>query len=131
MSESIIPHRRQQEQVNVYFKSQSSFWKDIYTSGDVYAEIHRDRHTAVLAWLGRAELAIQEMARVTRAGGYIIFTADNRSRLNLLLDPWQNPVLVPLRRRVKAVLEGVGLRRRSPSEETRTPLHHFHDRRFI
>src|SRR2546421_426874 len=202
MSESIIPHRRQQEQVNVYFKSQSSFWKDIYTSGDVYAEIHRDRHTAVLAWidrlafapdsqvleigcgagfmavalappgfpvpgihaceglvelarrhaaesgntnmlsvdigdvyalafedesfdlvlaigvipwLGRAELAIQEMARVTRAGGYIIFTADNQSRLNLLLDPWQNPVLVPLRRRVKAVLEGVGLRRRSPS----------------
>jgi ubiquinone/menaquinone biosynthesis C-methylase UbiE len=217
MSESVIPHRRQQEAVNAYFQSQSLFWKDIYASGGVYAEIHRGRHTAVLAWidglalapgspaleigcgagfmaialaqsglcvqaidateamveqarrhaaesgttdllsvdvgdvyalafedesfelvlaigvipwLGQVELAIQEMVRVTRPGGYIIFTADNRARLNLLLDPWMNPALAPLRRRVKAVLEVVGLRRRS-SEETGTTLHNFHDRRFI
>ena len=219
MSESIIPHRRQQEQVNTYFQSQSSFWKDIYTSDGVYAEIHRGRHTAVLAWidrlalapgsqvleigcgagfmsvalaqrgfrvqaidatenmvelarrhagesgntdllsvdvgdvyalafedesfdfvlaigvvpwLGRVELATQEMARVTRPGGYIILTADNRARLNLLLDPWLNPVLAPLRRHIKAVLEGIGLRRRSPEpEQTMAPLHNLHDRRFI
>jgi ubiquinone/menaquinone biosynthesis C-methylase UbiE len=204
----------QQEQVNAYFQSQSSFWKNIYTSDDVYAQIHRDRHAAALAWidsltlapgspvleigcgagfmaialaqrrlhvqaidsaeamieqacrnvaesgvtdllsldignvyslafadgsfdlvvalgvipwLGQPELAIQEMARVTKPGGHIIFSADNRIRLNALLDPLLNPLLAPLKRSVKAALDRVGLRRLSSKDIGAT----FHSRRFI
>jgi ubiquinone/menaquinone biosynthesis C-methylase UbiE len=205
---------REQEKVNAYFQSQSSYWKDIYVSSDVYAEIHRDRHTAVLGWidtldlapgsqvleigcgagfmaialaqrglrvhaidsvegmielahrravesgtldhlsldvgdvytlafedgsfdlvlaigvipwLGRPELAMQEMARVTRPGGHVLITADNRARLNNLLDPWLNPLLSPLKRRVKGALDRVGLRRQSLKDVGAT----CHSRRFI
>ncbi len=204
----------QQEQVNAYFQSQSSVWKNIYTSDDVYAQIHQDRHAAALAWidsltlapgspvleigcgagfmaialaqrrlrvqaidsteamieqarwsaaesgatdllsldigdvyslafdddsfdlvvalgvipwLERPEWALQEMARVTKPGGYIIFTADNLVRLNALLDPWLNPVLAPLKRGVKITLHRVGLRRLSSKDAGAT----FHSRRFI
>src|ERR1700688_529375 len=44
-------HLGKQASVNAYFETQSLFWKDIYASSDVYAEIHRDRHTAVLDWI--------------------------------------------------------------------------------
>ena len=204
----------QQQQVNAYFQSMSSFWKDIYASSGVYAEIHRDRHAAVLdwvdslalapgsqaleigcgagfmavalaqrgfrvhaidsveamveqarrhaaesgttgllsldvgdvyalafedgsfdlviavgviPWLDRPALAIQEMARVTRPGRHVIFTADNRARLNNLLDPWLNPALPPLKRRVKDALERIGLRHQSLNNLEAT----FHSRRFI
>ncbi|GAC1657260.1 MAG: hypothetical protein NVS4B7_02390 [Ktedonobacteraceae bacterium] len=207
-------HLEQQEKVNAYFHSQSSYWKDIYGIGGAYAEIHRDRHAAILnwidslalapgtrvleigcgagfmsialaqrgfrvhatdsteamveqarqqaeeygvtnllsvnygdahalafdkesfdlviaigviPWLEHAELAIQEMARVTKPGGYVIFTADNRARLNALLDPWLNPVLQPLKRRVKDALERAGLRHGSFKDIGTT----FHTCRFI
>ena len=42
---------QEQGKVTAYFQSQSSFWNDIYASKGVYAEIHRDRHSAVLAWI--------------------------------------------------------------------------------
>jgi ubiquinone/menaquinone biosynthesis C-methylase UbiE len=217
MSDSIITPDRQQESVNAYFQSRSSFWKDIYSSEGVFAEIHRDRHVAVLEWiddltlasgcrvlevgcgagfmsialaqrglrvhgidtvesmigqarqhaaeagvvnllsldiddvydlafedesfdlvialgvipwLERPERAIQEMARVTKPGGHVILTADNRARLNLLLDPLLNPTLTPLKQDIKRALERIGLRRRS-SEKTEPIFHAFHDRRFI
>lgn len=207
-------HFEGQEKVNAYFQWQSSYWKDIYASGGVYAQIHRDRHAraldwidslalapssrvleigcgagfmaialaqrglrveaidsaeamieqahrnatasgiadlltlnvgdtcalpfdnggfdlvvalGVIPWLERPALAIQEMARVTRSGGHIIFTADNRARLNNLLDPWLNPAFQPLKQSLKDALEGVGLRRQSLNDLGATS----HSRRFI
>jgi ubiquinone/menaquinone biosynthesis C-methylase UbiE len=81
----------------------------------------------VLPWLGQPELAIREMARVTKPGGYALFTADNRLRLNALLDPWLNPALVPLKRWVKTALDRAGLRHWSMKDVGAT----FHSRRFI
>ncbi len=214
MKKLAVPSLGQREQVNAYFQSQSSFWKNIYTSSGVYAQIHQDRHAAALAWidglalapgaqaleigcgagfmaielarrglrvqaidsievmieqahqnmeasgiagllslsigdasaltfsddafdlvvalgvipwLEQPELAIQEMARVTKPGGHIIFSADNRIRLNALLDPLLNPLLVPLKRSVKAALDRVGLRRLTSKDIGAT----FHSRRFI
>lgn len=214
MKKFAVSYLQQQEQVNAYFQSQSSYWKDIYAFRGVYAEIHRDRHAAVLTWidslalapgsqvleigcgagfmavtlaergcrvhaidsseamieqarrhavesgmtdqlsvsvgdvyalafadssfdlvlaigvipwLERAELAIQEMARVTRPGGHVIFTADNRARLNSFLDPWLNPALNPFKWRVKDALARVGLRHWSLKDVGATS----HDRRFI
>ncbi len=196
MNKSLVSYRRKQEEVNAYFQAQSSYWKDIYTSSGVQAEIYRMRqavvlawiddltlapgsrvleigcgagflsvalaqrglrvhaidsaetmvelarqHTAesgtsemlsvdvgdvcalafedgsfdlvialgVLPWLARPELAIREMVRVTLPGGHIILTADNRTRLIYLLDPWKNPAFAPLRRGIKDMLERVGL----------------------
>jgi len=204
----------QQEKVNAYFQAQSSYWKEVYVSEGVQAEIYRDRQATVLAWidsldlasgsqvleigcgaglmavaltqrglrvhaidsieamvelarrhalesgtseslsvevgdvyslafgdecfdlvvavgvipwLARVDQAIQEMARVTKQGGCVILTADNRARLNNLLDPTLNPVFSPLKRRVKAAIEWVGLKRHSPNKMGAT----FHDRRFI
>lgn len=208
------PHLQQQEKVNMYFQSQSAFWKDIYVSNGVYAEIHRSRYATVLVWidslmlstdskvletgcgagllsvalaqrgihvhaidsvadmveqarrhavesgtgellsvnlgnvyslpfedgsfdlaiaigvipwLERPELAIQEMARVLKPGGYLILTADNRARLNVVLDPWLNPALKPLKQRVKDALDRLGIRRKSLNDIGATS----HSRRFI
>jgi ubiquinone/menaquinone biosynthesis C-methylase UbiE len=208
------PSLQQQETVNEYFQSQSTFWKEIYVSKGVYAEIHRNRYSTVLSWvdslglttdsnvleigcgagllavalakrgihvhaidsvedmveqtrrhvaesetsellsvdlgdvyslsfedgsfdlviavgvipwLERPNLAIQEMARVTRSGGYLMLTADNRARLNNVLDPWLNPVLAPLKERVKDMLDRLGLRRKSLEDIGATS----HSRRFI
>lgn len=213
MSKSAVSYRRQQENVNDYFQSQSSYWKDIYADGGVQAKIYQARQAAVLAWidelalapdsrvleigcgagfmtvalakrglhvyaidsteamieqarrhaaesgtaellslnvgdvyaltfedssfdlvialgvipwLERPELAMQEMARVTRPGGHTILTVDNRARLIYLLDPWTNPALLPLRRGVKNVLERIGLLHRSD-----VTMETLHDHRFI
>src|SRR5713226_7399291 len=84
----------------------------------------------VIPWLGRQELAIQEMARVTRPGGYVIFTAANALGLCRLLDPRKNPIYIALKPGVKEMLERIGLRHRSPDTTTQaatTP----HTGRFI
>ena len=217
MSESVVTYYEQQERVNAYFQSHSSFWKDIYASQGVFAQIHRDRHAAVLGWIdglglaqgacvlevgcgagfmsialaqrgfrvhaidsvesmvGQArqnaaeagvagllsldiadvyalafedesfdlvialgvipwlehpQQAIQEMARVTRPGGHVILTADNRVRLNFLLDPLLNPALAPLKRKIKRALGGSGLRHRAPGKRE-TIFHAFHHGHFI
>ncbi|HEV2581963.1 MAG TPA: class I SAM-dependent methyltransferase [Ktedonobacteraceae bacterium] len=203
-----------QANVNAYFQTQSSFWNDIYSSSDVYAEIHQQRHAAILEWIDRLGLppgsqaleigcgagfmsielarrgfhvqaidsvqamveltrshaleagveehlsvevgditalayeqdafdltlaigvipwiervgpAMQELARVTRPGGYVILTADNRARLNNLLDPWLNPMFAPLKRAIKRMLMRAGLRRSSLKDVGATG----HSRRFI
>lgn len=214
MKKSDVSRLQEQEIVNAYFKSQSSYWKDIYTGSGVQSEIYRERHAAaldwidslalargsealdigcgaglmsvaliqrgfrvraidsveamveqtrryvvesgtadllaldvgdvytlafedesfdlvvalgVIPWLEHPELAMREMARVTRPGGYIILTADNRAKLNNLLDPWLNPALASLKRQVKDALIGMGLRRQSPEDAGAT----CHSRRFI
>ncbi len=217
MSDPVVTYHPQQERVNAYFQSRSSFWKDIYASQGVFAEIHRNRHAAVLAWvdnlaltpgsrvlevgcgagfmsialarrrfrihaidsvesmieqahqnaaeagvahllsldigdvyaltfedasfdlvialgvipwLEHPERAIREMARVTRPEGHVILTADNRTRLNHLLDPLLNPALAPLKQYVKRMLEWSGLWHRS-LDRTEPIFHALHDRRFI
>lgn len=70
----------------------------------------------VLPWLPRPELAMREMARVTRPNGYVLLTADNPARLITVLDPWNCPALAPLRGRVKVVLGRAG--RLHPSHES-------------
>jgi 2-polyprenyl-3-methyl-5-hydroxy-6-metoxy-1,4-benzoquinol methylase len=214
MRKSAVSYRSQQESVNVYFQSQSSYWKNIYASGSVQAEIFRVRQATVLAWidelalapgsrvlevgcgagfmavalaqrglrvyaidstaamieqarcyaaesgvtellsldigdvysltledgsfdlviaigvipwLARPELAMREIARVTRPDGHVILTTDNRTRLTYFLDPWLNPILSPLRRSVRSALERVGLLHRSPDVTIET----LHKPRFI
>jgi ubiquinone/menaquinone biosynthesis C-methylase UbiE len=209
-----IPSLKQQKQVNAYFQAESTFWKEVYSSSDVYAQIHQLRHVTALAWidsltlapgssvleigcgagfmaialaqrgllvqaidsteamieqaqrnvqgsedaeslslsigdvsalafedatfdlvialgvipwLEMPELALQEMARVTKPGGHIIFTADNRARLNALLDPLLNPSLVPLKQHIKGALARVGVRQLSSKDVGATS----HSRQFI
>jgi 2-polyprenyl-3-methyl-5-hydroxy-6-metoxy-1,4-benzoquinol methylase len=84
----------------------------------------------VIPWLGQPELAIQEMARVTRPGGHIIFTDANALGLCKLLDPRKNPIYIAIKPGVKEMLERIGLRHRSPDATTQaatTP----HTCRFI
>lgn len=202
------PGLQGQDKVNAYFDTQSSFWKNIYSGTNVYAEIHRDRHATVLNWIvelglpadsqvlevgcGAGNLALalaqrglrvhavdsseamveqarqlaatsdagdrlsvgpasiyelpfddnsmdlviaigvipwiehpnsamHEMARVTKPGGYIVFTADNRARLNNLLDPWLNPLVAKYKRKLRRQLERSGLRK--PPKEIDSSLH--------
>jgi SAM-dependent methyltransferase len=62
----------------------------------------------VVPWLRSAPLAIAEMARVLRPGGYLIVNADNSGRLALLLDPRHNPALAPARLAARSLLHSAG-----------------------
>lgn len=81
----------------------------------------------VIPWIERPDTAIQEMARVLKPGGRVILTADNRARLNIWLDPLKNPLLSPLKRLVKTLLDRSGLRHHSVDDVGS----HFHSSRFI
>jgi D-aspartate ligase len=63
----------------------------------------------VVPWLHSPAQAAQEMARALRTGGHLVFNADNRARLNRLLDPVHSPPLEPLRRATKAALAALRL----------------------
>jgi ubiquinone/menaquinone biosynthesis C-methylase UbiE len=68
----------------------------------------------VIPWLERPELAMQEIARVTRPGGYVILTTDNWAGLVGFLDPVHNPMLKPLKQGLNKALRLVGLHYRVP-----------------
>jgi ubiquinone/menaquinone biosynthesis C-methylase UbiE len=51
---------------------------------------------------------LSEAARVLKPGGYLMVSWDNRFGLQLFVDPLSNPLLRPLRRRVRAFLERRG-----------------------
>lgn len=51
----------------------------------------------LLPWLPDPGRAITEMARVLAPGGWIILTADNRARLNFLVEPRESPFLTHVR----------------------------------
>jgi ubiquinone/menaquinone biosynthesis C-methylase UbiE len=69
----------------------------------------------VVPWLRSAPLAVAEMARVLRPGGYLVLNADNPGRLGLLLDPRHNPALAPARLAARSLLHSTGMPR--PSEQ--------------
>jgi SAM-dependent methyltransferase len=57
----------------------------------------------VIPWLHSPETAVAEMARVTRPGGHLIITADNRARLSSFTDPRRMLGLSPLKRAYRAL----------------------------
>jgi 2-polyprenyl-3-methyl-5-hydroxy-6-metoxy-1,4-benzoquinol methylase len=78
----------------------------------------------VIPWVDLPVRAIQELARVTRSGGYVIVSTANRIGLISQLDPLACPELTPLKRRVKAMLVHTGHLQPLPSLA-------YHSNRFI
>src|SRR5271169_5491521 len=66
VKEITVSRLNEQEEVNAYFQTQSSFWKQIYAEDGVYAEIHRNRQAAALAWIDG--LALSPGSQVLEVG---------------------------------------------------------------
>jgi ubiquinone/menaquinone biosynthesis C-methylase UbiE len=84
---------------------------------DVHAlQVEDEAYAAVVAlgvipWLHSPDAALREVARALMPGGAVVLTANNRARLNFVLDPRYNPLLVfPVKRRAKMVLKRLGRR---------------------
>lgn len=80
----------------------------------------------VLPWLREPGAALAEIARVTREGGQVVLTADNRARLVATLDPWLNPGLSGLKTLLRRGAAAAGLW--PPVPPTDAVLH---DRRVV
>ena len=55
----------------------------------------------VLPWVERPGWCLREMARVTRPGGHVIASVNNRRQLNRVLDPRLNPIVEPAKRALR------------------------------
>lgn len=71
----------------------------------------------VIPWLDSPQKALGELARVIKPGGYLIMTADNRRRLDVLLDPLKSPAL-SLARRIAKTVFGISYRRHTSPANT-------------
>lgn len=74
----------------------------------------------VLPWLHSTYEPMRELARVTKAGGYLIVSVDNRWRLHELLDPRLNPIHAPIRKLARVMLRRNNLHQ-SPEIQTHSP----------
>jgi len=78
--------------------------------GDVHELAFQDQSfglviaLGVTPWLHSLEKALSEIARVLMKGGYVVLNADNRYRLNMLLDPLLSPIFESAREWVKKEL---------------------------
>jgi len=68
----------------------------------------------VLPWLHSPQVALREIKRVLKPGGYALMTVDNAWRLSYLLEPTQCPPLQGLRAAVSHSLRVLRLRRHPP-----------------
>ena len=57
----------------------------------------------VIPYLQFPKKGLSEMARLLRAGGFVLVTAGNRWRLNDVLDPWSSPPLQPAKKVIGAI----------------------------
>lgn len=67
----------------------------------------------LLPWVADPQRTLAEMGRVLRPGGWLIVTADNRVRLNLVLEPRENPLLSPVKLGLRAYRRAAGQAPRS------------------
>jgi ubiquinone/menaquinone biosynthesis C-methylase UbiE len=74
----------------------------------------------VLPWVERPGLCVREMARVTRLGGHVIASVNNRRQLNRVLDPRLNPILEPAK---KGALRAIRRSRGDTRADPRAPRH--------
>ncbi len=78
--------------------------------GDIYSLGFPDQafglvlSMGVIPWLENPSAAITELSRILQPGGYLLFTADNRLRLSIWLDPLKCPALEHARRGVNKLL---------------------------
>ncbi len=79
----------------------------------------------VTPWLSQLELALNEIARVLQPGGYLIINADNRWRLNWVLDPPLFPLLAASRRHFRNGLGRLGLAKRNEPFARRYSIKEF------
>lgn len=93
---------------------------DLQTSSDDICQLsspagHFDLVLAVgvLPWLECPVMALLELERVTKSGGYIILTAANKWCLNQALDPLCFPGMRPVRWHIAEVLENFKIWNRS------------------
>ena len=68
----------------------------------------------IVPWLPETAPMLREVRRVLRPAGHVIITADNRWRLNHVLDPRFAPPLAPLRKRARAAVNRLRPRRPPP-----------------
>jgi D-aspartate ligase len=69
----------------------------------------------LIPWVVDPAAALRELSRVVRPGGHVVVSADNRSRLTFVLDPWKHPMFSGQKRRAKRLLRQARIWR-SPEE---------------
>ncbi|MDP9256655.1 MAG: class I SAM-dependent methyltransferase, partial [Actinomycetota bacterium] len=74
----------------------------------------------VLPWVERPGWCVREMGRVTRPGGYVIASVNNRRQLNRVLDPRLNPMMEPAK---KIALRAIPRSRGDRRPDSRVPRH--------
>jgi ubiquinone/menaquinone biosynthesis C-methylase UbiE len=73
----------------------------------------------LLPWLRDLAGALSEIRRVLVPGGWAVLTADNRARLNFLLEPRESPMLAPLKVPFRIYKRAAG----HPSDGAQSYLH--------